>query len=71
MRNLTTGLVLGFVLGLLLSGVADALDGGGFPVLNLILSMVLIIGIVAEILRVRKSESAIQVKADRESSHAP
>ena len=70
MRNLITGLALGFALGLVLSGVADALDGGGVPVVRLIFSIILVVGIVLEISRVRKSEFPAATKTDHESSHA-
>lgn len=68
MRNLATGLALGFALGLLLSSVADVLDGGGFPTLRLILSGILVVGIVFEIARVRKPGIASSARSERHRS---
>lgn len=61
--------MLGFALGLLLSGVADVLDGGGIPVIRLILAIVLIVGIVMEIMRVRRSELSAGAWTDREGTN--
>ncbi|MGO1979091.1 hypothetical protein [Brachybacterium tyrofermentans] len=57
MQRLTTGLALGFAFGILLSGLAYALDSGETPVIRLLLVGVLLLGIVLEILRVRRVES--------------
>lgn len=62
MRNLRTGLALGFALGLLLSMVARRLDGGGVPGVELTLSAVLLAGILAEVLRVRRAEVLARAK---------
>lgn len=63
MRNLTTGLALGFALGLLLSAAASDIDGGEVPVIRLILAAVLLVGIVFEILRVRRVERSERSEA--------
>lgn len=55
MRNLMSGLALGLALGLLLSSTARELDGGGVPGVELTLAAVLLVGIVAEVLRVRRA----------------
>ncbi|MGO2536020.1 MAG: hypothetical protein ACTH9F_04625 [Brachybacterium tyrofermentans] len=57
MRNLKNGLVLGFAFGILLSAAAYSLDSGETPVIRLLLVGVLLLGIVLEILRVRRVES--------------
>jgi len=57
MRNLTNGLALGFAFGILLSGLAYALDSGETPVIRLLLAGILLLGIVLEILRVRRVDS--------------
>lgn len=63
MRNLVSGLALGFALGLLLSSTASALDGEGMPGVELSLAAVLLGGIVAEVLRVRRAEAQERAKA--------
>lgn len=63
MQNLVSGLALGFALGLLLSSAASALDGEGMPWVELSLAAVLLGGIAAEVLRVRRAEAQERAKA--------
>lgn len=57
MRNLISGLTLGFGIALALSAAVGDLNGGNTPFISLGLAAILAVGIIVEILRVRRVES--------------
>lgn len=57
MRNLLTGLALGFGFGVVLSAAVADLNGSGAPFIRFGLAAILAVGIIVEILRVLRVES--------------
>lgn len=56
MRNLVTGLSLGFALGILLSIFAEQISAGGFPVVRFVFVLILLAGIAFALLQTYRSQ---------------